>query len=381
MAAGRLRRFGGLLTSDSGAPGSTPANATRVLCLECPKSLAARVIPLCRGLGLLSPRFRIGRMGGNVLIPLTRRPDVRERKAVEGLTALRLTYAVLEKKRRRPEDLIEALGDELPPHLLACVPRSFDIVGDIAVMKIPEELEPHRFDIGRALLEVLSPGVRVVLRKASPVAGVYRTMGVEWLAGERRTETVHKEFGCAYRLDLAKVYFSPRLATERMRVASQVGPGETVVNMFAGVGCFSIMMARHARPAKVYSIDVNPVAVEYAKENVALNRVEGVVVPILGDAREVVGTRLRDVADRVVMQLPEGAYGFLDAAVTALKPRGGTVHYYDFVDQDELSGRRLEVLGRLEELGWRGKVLLERRVSQVAPRRYEAVFDIEVTAP
>jgi len=93
--------------------------------------------------------------------------------------------------------------------------------------------------------------------------------------------------------------------------------------MFAGVGCFSILIARNVPTAKVYSIDVNPVAFEFMQENVVVNRAFGQVFPLLGDAKALIETRLRGVADRVLMPLPEKALEYLPCAVAALKPSGG----------------------------------------------------------
>ena len=139
--------------------------------------------------------------------------------------------------------------------------------------------------------------------------------------GERKSETIHKEYGCVFKIDLKKAYFSPRLSYERLRIAKLVKPGEVVLNMFAGVGCYSISIAKHSEPLKVFSIDINPVAFQLLHENSRLNRVEAVVVPIQGDAKQVIDTELLNVADRVLMPLPERANEYLDSAFSALKPK------------------------------------------------------------
>ncbi|MFQ6084726.1 MAG: class I SAM-dependent methyltransferase family protein [Candidatus Bathyarchaeia archaeon] len=282
---------------------------------------------------------------------------------------------------RKGRAMLRAAMRVLPEEKAGLVVKGIDIVGDIAVIKIPEELKPNRLAIAEALLREI-PSVKVVLRKVAPVGGTHRTIGIEWLAGDKRTVTVHKEYGCLYRLDLSEVYFSPRLATERKRIADQVRKTtvqETIVNMFSGIGSFSIMIAKHAKPAKVYSIDISPVATRYARENVALNKVEGVVDVVLGDARQVIKERLLGAADRVLMQLPGSAYEFLDAATLALKPKGGIIHYYCFVREGELGAARRDVLECLKALGYEGRITLERKVSEVSPRRHEVVFDVNVS--
>lgn len=259
--------------------------------------------------------------------------------------------------------------------------RGLDVIGDIAVIKLPEEVEPYRFEVARELLRLL-PSVKVVLRQVSPTSGLYRLMGLEWLAGERRTTTVHREHGCVFKVDLAKAYFSPRLLYERLRVAKLVEPGEVVVNMFAGVGCFSIVIARLKPVSKVYSIDVNPDAYRLMVENIRLNKVERVVEPILGDSKTVVESRLMGIADRVLMPLPELAYEYIPSAVGCLKPAGGWIHYYDFVKvargEDPETKAAQKVSHRLQSLNRAWSIEYSRVVRTTAPRTYQVVLDIRV---
>ena len=150
--------------------------------------------------------------------------------------------------------------------------------------------------------------IKTVLRQVGGVSGDLRLRRLEWIAGQRKSETVHKEFDCIFKVDLKKCYFSPRLSYERMRIAELVKPDETVVNMFAGVGSFSVLIAAHSSARNVYSIDVNLAAVKFMQENARLNRVENIVVPILDDAKDAVTKHLQNVADRIVMPLPEKAF-------------------------------------------------------------------------
>ena len=176
--------------------------------------------------------------------------------------------------------------------------------------------------------------------------------------------------------------FSPRLSYERMRVARQVGKSEVVVNMFAGVGCFSVLIAKHSDAEKVYSIDVNPEAVNYMQENVRINRVYGKVVPMLGDAKEVIEARLLHVADRVVMPLPEKASEYLPCALLALRKTGGYIHYYAFEyarkDLDAAEKVKLKVSERLQSLGVNFQVLCSRVVRSTGPHWWQVVSDLEI---
>jgi tRNA (guanine37-N1)-methyltransferase len=278
--------------------------------------------------------------------------------------------------------LKDRLSDILSPHELKLLYRSFDIVGDIAVLKIPGELEDKGEAIANALMQI-NKCVRTVICQVTPVSGEYRLRKLRWLGGEKKTETVHREHGCLFKVDLAKCYFSPRLSYERMRVAGQVKPGEVVVNMFAGVGCFSILIAKRSKAKKVYSIDINPDAVQYMRINVDLNRVADIVEPIEGDSKDVIASRLRCVADRVLMPLPEKAYEYLDYAIMALKPSGGVLHYYDFEHagkgEDSAAKVAEKVSRKLSEKGVSFSIPFARIVRTTGPRWYQVVLDIYIT--
>jgi len=168
--------------------------------------------------------------------------------------------------------LKRVLSEILSPSELAHLYSSYDIVGDIAIIRLTDLLWTRREVIAKAIMDV-HKNVRTVLAQTSPVFGDFRLRRLERIAGENKTATFHKESGCIFHVDVKNCYFSPRLFYERMRVAKLVKSGEVVVNMFAGVGCFSIIIARHSDAAKIYSIDINPVAVNYMRENIRLNRV------------------------------------------------------------------------------------------------------------
>lgn len=279
-----------------------------------------------------------------------------------------------------PNDLRTRLKGYLSDEELKLI-RAFDIVGDIAIVKLPPRLLPKKHLIGKALLEV-QKNVRTVLNQVSPVKGDFRTRELEVIAGEERTETIHRESGCSFKVDLRKVYFSPRLAAERLRVAKQVKPGEVVVNLFAGVGSYSIIIARHSQAAVIYSIDINPAAFEYMQTNIRINKVADRVVPILGDAREVVEKRLAGKADRVLMPLPELSHDFFGVALSALKPTGGIVHFYDYGEEPDIYGPSLDfVRSNAAAQGLEIKLLAARKIRSYAVRCYHIVLDLKVSRP
>jgi tRNA (guanine37-N1)-methyltransferase len=281
------------------------------------------------------------------------------------------------KKRLR-----EVLSKVLPRDKLMHVSNSYDIVGHIAIIRLTPVSEKYRHEIAGAIMDV-HQNVKTVLAQASPIYGDFRIRKLEHVAGENRTVTTHVESGCVFSVDVAQCYFSPRLSYERMRIAGQIKYGEIVVNMFAGVGCFSLFIAKHSDASRVYSIDVNPVAIQFMCENVRINRAYGKVVPIFGDAREVIEKRLCGVADRVLMPLPERAFEYLPYALLALKKRGGWTHYYDFVhtkkDESAIEKAELKVSERLGDLGVAFEIPSSNIVRATGPNWYQVVLDIAVS--
>ncbi|MCE4624799.1 MAG: class I SAM-dependent methyltransferase family protein [Desulfurococcales archaeon] len=274
----------------------------------------------------------------------------------------------------------EVAGEELAARIW----KRIDIVGDIAVIKAPPYVSLNVLrNIASRLIEQL-PYIKSVWLASSPVEGPYRVReSLTHLAGERRTETIYKEHGCRFKVDIAKVFITPRLNYEHARIAKLVGEGEVIVNMFAGAGLFSIIIACKARPKKVYSIDINPHAYRLMVENVALNKVNAIVEPILGDAAKVIEESLSNTADRVLMPLPELALDYLPYALKALSNGRGWLHVYLHIKyakgENPLEIARAQLSARLDELGVDTyRFNLARRVRKVGPRTDQVVLDVLV---
>jgi len=277
-----------------------------------------------------------------------------------------------------PHMLKQVLGSILTPEETAQVYSAFDQVGDIVIIKIPDELATKKEVIAKAILANVKTA-KAVFAQVSAVKGDYRVRDLEFLAGENRTIAEYKEHACRFKVDVAKTYFSPRLSTERLRIAKIVGDNETIVNMFAGVGTYSVVLAKANRTCRVYSIDSNPAASELDKINAKLNKMQDRIVTICGDASEVIKEQLAGQADRVVMPLPERAKEFVDAAVLALKQKG-VVHYFAHVKAD--SKKASKELGLADAHNAFQKydhdVTGVTVVREVGPRIYQIVADISV---
>jgi len=254
---------------------------------------------------------------------------------------------------------------------------AFDQVGDIIIVRIPDSLLSKKEIIGKTLLQQVKTA-KSVFYQASSVEGDFRTRDLEILAGENKTETEYKEFGCRFIVDVEKAFFSPRLSTERDRIADLVQEGETVINMFGGVGMFSIIAAKRKK-CTVYNIDINPIATKLCEKNIELNKLPGKVISIHGDAAKIVEEKLKDKGDRVLMLLPERSDEFLDSAIFAAKDNG-IIHYYSHIHADEKSkAAKLSEKHYSEITPVKSNILDSKIVRAVGPRYYQTVVDVRIT--
>jgi tRNA (guanine37-N1)-methyltransferase len=350
------------------------------VCIKVKKIHGEKALISANKLGIINQELQIQKNASHIYVPLIRQPEKNELSTMKAqVPDFELTTNVFTKKKQQGKTLTQVLENRLPPHLLASLPRALDVIGDIAIIEIPPELKAHECLIGEAILET-HKNVRTVLAKVGAVSGTFRLREFEIIAGEPKTATIHKEYGCQYNVDIAKAYFSPRLSHEHNRVASLVQKDETVVDLFAGVGPFSVLIAKKNADARIYAVDINPEAIEFLKRNISLNRVENRVIPILGDARQVIEERLLGVADRVIMNLPEKAMGFIDAACSAVKPSGGTVHYYAFVRlPDSLENAQRRFSEAVEKAGRKVDVFLSAKtIRATAPYEWQVVLDAKI---
>lgn len=249
-------------------------------------------------------------------------------------------------------------------------PGAYELIGDIAII---DQHEENGLDISNILLQ--HKNIRSVFQAKSAVSGEYRTRELLFIAGENRTETIYKENGCRYLLDVSNVYFTPRLSTERMRIVEKVNDGEKVVDMFAGIGPFSILVAKRYPHSHVIAIDKNPVAIKYLRENSFLNKLKNLEIKE-GDAREEV-KEIRD-ADHIIMNLPHSAIEFIDAALEIIK-KGGVLHFYAISHENDLFESIFKAIEEhASSVGFKIISLENRIVRPYAPYQYNVCLDIRV---
>jgi tRNA (guanine37-N1)-methyltransferase len=328
-----------------------------------------------RARSLVDRTLRIKRKNGFLTIPLNREVSTEELKDlnIEGEVVLE----EFEEATRRPS-LSESLRKILTVEEMSLIPRSYDIIGDVCILQLPEKLQDRRRAIGEAFLKSMK-NIRIVLNKTEPLSGEYRVGEYEVLAGEGGTETIYREHGCVFKLDISKVFFTPRLSAERARVASLAKPGEVICDLFAGIGPFSIIIAKKNPGVKVYSCDINPSAYRYLVENIRLNKVEDRVKPYLGDARELSERDLKGIGDRIIMNLPMSSEFYLDVACKTVKDSGGVVHLHVFLEKGVGADEKYASIEEsFKDLGCETRLLSSRRIREVAPFKYHWGFDIEV---
>ncbi len=254
---------------------------------------------------------------------------------------------------------------------------AFDQIGSIIIVRIPESLLSKKRIIGETLLDEVKIA-KSVFYQASAVEGDFRTRNLEILAGEDNTRTEYKEFGCRFIVDVENAFFSPRLSTERERIANLIQDGEIMTNMFAGVGMFSIMAAKKKK-CIVYSLDINPVASNLCEENTKLNKLAGKVISINGDATKIIKEKLMDKSDRTLMLLPERSDEFLESAINTTKD-GGIIHYYSHIHADKKSNAsKLSEEHYLQVTPVRSEILDSKIVRAVGPRYYQTVVDVKIS--
>ena len=350
-------------------------------CIKVPKKHGEKAISLLSRLNLFDKSVEIKRNESFLCIPLVRPPIERELLILQNqLSGYYFTKELFVKKQQSYENFMQVLEKKLPPHLFSTLPQALDIIGDIAVIEIPLELKTYQNAIGEAILQTHG-NIRTVLAKAGAISGPYRVRGYTFIAGEQKTQTIHKEFGCQFHVDIAKAYFSPRLSYEHERIAALVRADETVLDLFAGVGPFSVLIAKKNPKVKVYAVDINPEAVDLLKVNVRVNRVENRVFPILGDARQVSATKLKGTANRIIMNLPETAIEFVDAACQAIKPEGGIIHFYSFVrSPNTISNQKLSLVQAIENSGRKMGRYYSRNVRETAPYESQIVLDAKIAS-
>ena len=258
---------------------------------------------------------------------------------------------------------------------------SFDIIGSrenaVAIIEIPDEFKKSEKEMAEEIMRT-HKNVKSVLKKISERKGVFRTREYELLLGAKDTEVIHKESGCKFKLDPRKVYFSGREGTERLRISKQVKSRETIMLMFSGVGPYGIIISKKQPSVKIISIEINPVAFEYMKENIRINKVNKRMIPVMGDVREK-AKKWYGRCNRVIMPLPHESLNFLTTAYRCLKDGSGIIHLYVIEREECIEEKVKGIIGALVKKTKRKINFKIRKILPYSPRTNKYCIDIKLT--
>lgn len=264
---------------------------------------------------------------------------------------------------------------------LDLLPRGFQTLSKVMILKLHPDLIIHRELIAQKSMELL-PSIESVYLNKGIIKGTFRSPeNIEYVAGKKDPIVIHKEHGVSYKFDFTKIMFSQGNLAERRQLANLVKDGEIIVDMFAGIGYFSLVIAKIAKPERIYSIEINPYSFKFLTENIKLNQLEDIIVPINGDCKEEVlnlsekGLR----ADRVIMGIFPAPKDYIKEALTLVKETGTFYHYEGVTDKDNFLSLYHEFEEIAKENQRKSELIDKRFVKSYGPNLYHVVLDILVS--
>lgn len=318
---------------------------------------------LRKGLIDRSRKIKLIRQKGNRFLEIPVESDI------EGYTVIEQDTPEYYGKYQSLKDRLEGI---IPPDELKYVPSGWQMIGDIIIISIPKEINNKITDIAKTLFDMY-PRCKSVVQDFG-IKGQFRKPNRKTIIGDK-VETIHKEHKCLFKMDVTKIMYSKGNLPERKRM-SELGSGEIVVDMFAGIGYFSIPMAVHSKPRQVIAIEMNPMSYSYLCENIRLNHVENIIKSINGDCAKVTP---QGIADRVIMGYVGVTHHYLDQGIRAIKKSGGILHYHETTPESLLFDRpiaRITDAGRLA--GRRVEIKECRRIKKYSPGVWHVVVDVRI---
>jgi tRNA wybutosine-synthesizing protein 2 len=272
------------------------------------------------------------------------------------------------------DQIKELLSKEIPEEYIRKLPNKWEKVGDVVTIILSDEFENYKEIIGNKYAEILK--CKTVLNDIGGITGEFREPNVEVIFGSNDTETIHRENSIRYKLNPQKVMFSSGNIDERIRMATVSNKSETVVDLFAGIGYFTLPIAVFSKPKKIYAIEKNPVSFDYLRQNTVLNNVTRIVKPLRGDNRKVAP---KNIADRVIMGYIGNTYKFLSTALNCLKEKKGIIHYHDKFPEINIPTAPLKMVQKIfDNYNRNAELIGYKYVKSYAPGIAHYVFDIKI---
>ncbi|MBT5021814.1 class I SAM-dependent methyltransferase family protein [Candidatus Woesearchaeota archaeon] len=282
------------------------------------------------------------------------------------------------ESRDSPSNLKEALQEKLSEEELDLLKTSFDVVGTIAILEIDPPLDKKQKLIAETILKI-HKGIKTVVRKADKHDGTFRTQKMEFIAGEKTLETIHKENNIQLFLNVQEVYFSTRLSTERKRISQIIKPKEKILVMFSGCAPYPCVFSKNTEADQIVGIEINPKGHDYGIKNIELNKLTNITL-INGDVKEIIPDLIKQTNqkfDRILMPLPKSAEDFLDAALIAAK-KHSIIHFYAFLHEDNFHEAHDAIAKACKKNKLDHKIIRTVKCGQHAPRVYRICVDFEV---
>mgnify|MGYP001559023069 FL=1 len=268
--------------------------------------------------------------------------------------------------------LKEYIKNVIPKDKLNLVPKSFDQIGSIALFnEFPQELKKDEKIIGNALLKI-NKNIKTVAVKKEKFLGKFRLQKVRIIAGKKTKETIHKENSIILKLNIEKVYFSPRTSSERARIANSIKQNESVLVMFSGSGILPLVISKNSKAREICGIELNKNAHKYALENLKLNKSKNITL-IKGDVKKIL-PKIKKKFDRIIMPLPKDSESYLDLALKHLNKKG-IIHFYDFAKEEDFPKSSIN---KIKKHCKKFKILKAVKCGQYSPRTYRVCIDFQV---
>ncbi len=344
-----------------------------MLAIRIHKEKAEKARLLITSLGALDKYHRIISDGGIIEIPITRELADHETKLIEELggSVGELSEIIGRETFYDPmKDILAHL--DIPEDLIDKIPKRWEFMGNVLVIKLDDDIVEYGKHIAEVYAGILN--VKAVLWDTGGISGQFREPVHKLLYGND-TVTTHLENGIRYNFDASRLMFSSGNVDERIRMASVCNSGEIVVDMFAGIGYFTLPMAFHSKPSEVLAYELNPLSHDYLKKNIELNDVGDIVEPHNSNCLDA----MEGIADRVVMGYVGTTHEFLQKSVRILKPEGGIIHYHETcpnVLADERPASRVREAAELE--GRKVLDIEQRLIKSYSPGVGHFVLDVEV---
>ena len=250
--------------------------------------------------------------------------------------------------------------------------KSYDVIGNIAILKFPEKTRTREKKKTAESVLNKQKNIKTILEKIERVKGKLRTIKTSFLLGNNTRETIHKESGGLFKLNVEKCYFSGRMSNDRIEIAKKIKHKDSVLVLFSGVAPYSIIISKLAKPKQIIAIELSRIASTYARENVKLNKLSNIEI-IQGDVRKI-NKLVKGKFDKIVMARPNLKDTFLKYVFPYCK-KSTIIFYHGFGEKDKVIK---EIREGAKKAGKKIKILGIKKIGEIAPYKYRWRVEIKV---